>query len=198
MNNVSSQDESQRKKHGMTGKRKYTKRKETEDSPSTSKIKNKRPLGRPRKEKIPKELTEIEKDLLIIKNATPNSDESRPPSVDNKKNDSNTATQDTISNAESNEISKAVETNTIDAPKFNSISNEDKVLKTKLDPNTTEEVRTLNGIEPKLQKKIDSIPLKESIESKAIKRKATMDAVVMNSEPCVKRLKFDKRIEVGD
>lgn len=55
------QDESLLKKP----KRPYKKRK-IEESPST-KVKPKRPLGRPPK---PKELTEIEKDLLIIKNAT--------------------------------------------------------------------------------------------------------------------------------
>ncbi|CAH2984920.1 unnamed protein product [Chilo suppressalis] len=48
-------------------KRTYKKRKPTEESPSTSKNKPKRPVGRPAK---PRELTEIEKDLLIIKNAT--------------------------------------------------------------------------------------------------------------------------------
>ncbi|CAH0763426.1 unnamed protein product [Diatraea saccharalis] len=48
-------------------KRTYKKRKPTEESPSTSKNKPKRSVGRPAK---PRELTEIEKDLLIIKNAT--------------------------------------------------------------------------------------------------------------------------------
>ncbi|KAL0860813.1 hypothetical protein ABMA27_009357 [Loxostege sticticalis] len=57
------QEESQPKK-----KRAYKKRaKPVEESPSTSKNKPKRPVGRPAK---PRELTDIEKDLLIIKNAT--------------------------------------------------------------------------------------------------------------------------------
>ncbi|CAB3223016.1 unnamed protein product [Arctia plantaginis] len=60
------QEESQTKKNKMhPGKRTYKKRK-PEESPST-KNKPKRPIGRPPK---PKELTEIEKDLLIIRNAT--------------------------------------------------------------------------------------------------------------------------------
>uniref|UniRef100_A0A2A4J3Z0 Histone-lysine N-methyltransferase n=1 Tax=Heliothis virescens TaxID=7102 RepID=A0A2A4J3Z0_HELVI len=60
------QDESQSKKPKIPGKRTYKKRKTTEESPST-KNKPKRPIGRPPK---PRELTEIEKDLLIIRNAT--------------------------------------------------------------------------------------------------------------------------------
>ncbi|CAH1641585.1 unnamed protein product [Spodoptera littoralis] len=60
------QDESQSKKPKIPGKRTYKKRKPTEESPST-KNKPKRPIGRPPK---PRELTEIEKDLLIIRNAT--------------------------------------------------------------------------------------------------------------------------------
>ncbi|XP_053623529.1 histone-lysine N-methyltransferase NSD2-like [Plodia interpunctella] len=60
------QDESQPKKNKIAAKRTYKKRKNTEESPST-KCKPKRPVGRPAK---PKELTEIEKDLLIIKSAT--------------------------------------------------------------------------------------------------------------------------------
>lgn len=60
------QDESQSKKPKLPGKRTYKKRKPTEESPST-KNKPKRPIGRPPK---PRELTEIEKDLLIIRNAT--------------------------------------------------------------------------------------------------------------------------------
>lgn len=60
------QDESQSKKPKIAGKRTYKKRKTQEESPST-KNKPKRPIGRPPK---PKELTEIEKDLLIIRNAT--------------------------------------------------------------------------------------------------------------------------------
>ncbi|XP_072936008.1 uncharacterized protein [Epargyreus clarus] len=56
----------QPKKNKLAAKRTYKKRK-IEDSPSTSKIKPKSKLGRPPK---PKELSEIEKDLLIIKNAT--------------------------------------------------------------------------------------------------------------------------------
>lgn len=48
-------------------KRTYKKRKTIEDSPSTSRNKPKNRVGRPNK---PKELTEIEKDLLIIKSAT--------------------------------------------------------------------------------------------------------------------------------
>ncbi|XP_075986422.1 uncharacterized protein LOC142983442 [Anticarsia gemmatalis] len=59
------QDESQTKKNKLPGKRTYKKRK-PEESPST-KNKPKRPIGRPPK---PRELTEIEKDLLIIRNAT--------------------------------------------------------------------------------------------------------------------------------
>lgn len=51
-----------------TGKRTYNKkRKPAEESPSANKPK----VPKPRKERTkPKELTEIEKDLLIIKNAT--------------------------------------------------------------------------------------------------------------------------------
>ncbi|KAF9823981.1 hypothetical protein SFRURICE_020683 [Spodoptera frugiperda] len=60
------QDASQSKKPKLPGKRTYKKRKPTEESPST-KNKPKRPIGRPPK---PRELTEIEKDLLIIRNAT--------------------------------------------------------------------------------------------------------------------------------
>ncbi|KAJ8715497.1 hypothetical protein PYW07_009979 [Mythimna separata] len=60
------QDESQSKKPKIAGKRTYKKRKPTEESPST-KNQPKRPIGRPPK---PRELTEIEKDLLIIRNAT--------------------------------------------------------------------------------------------------------------------------------
>ncbi|CAH0597788.1 unnamed protein product [Chrysodeixis includens] len=60
------QEESQAKKQKIPGKRTYKKRKPTEESPST-KNKPKRPIGRPPK---PRELTEIEKDLLIIRNAT--------------------------------------------------------------------------------------------------------------------------------
>ncbi|KAL4714612.1 hypothetical protein ACJJTC_002177 [Scirpophaga incertulas] len=62
------QDDTQPKKIKVPGtKRPYKKRKNAEESPSTSKNKTKKPLGRPPK---PKELTEIEKDLLIIKRAT--------------------------------------------------------------------------------------------------------------------------------
>ncbi|XP_013185110.2 uncharacterized protein LOC106130742 [Amyelois transitella] len=60
------QDESQPKKGRVAAKRTCRKRKNMEESPST-KNKIKKPVGRPAK---PKELTEIEKDLLIIKSAT--------------------------------------------------------------------------------------------------------------------------------
>ncbi|KAF9409251.1 hypothetical protein HW555_011338 [Spodoptera exigua] len=60
------QEESHSKKPKLPGKRTYKKRKPAEESPST-KNKPKRPIGRPPK---PRELTEIEKDLLIIRNAT--------------------------------------------------------------------------------------------------------------------------------
>ncbi|CAH2097203.1 unnamed protein product [Euphydryas editha] len=60
------QDE-QPKKTKLPTKRTYKKRKTLEDSPSTSRNKPKNRVGRPNK---PRELTEIEKDLLIIKNAT--------------------------------------------------------------------------------------------------------------------------------
>lgn len=66
--NIPFQEETQPKKtkDKMPVKRTYKKRK-PEDSPSTIKPKPKRPVGRPAK---PRELTEIEKDLLIIKQAT--------------------------------------------------------------------------------------------------------------------------------
>ncbi|XP_050357377.1 uncharacterized protein LOC126778071 isoform X2 [Nymphalis io] len=57
----------QPKKSKITTKRTYKRRKQIEDSPSTSRTKPKNRVGRPNK---PRELTEIEKDLLIIKNAT--------------------------------------------------------------------------------------------------------------------------------
>nr|XP_026490227.1 uncharacterized protein LOC113396490 isoform X1 [Vanessa tameamea]XP_026490228.1 uncharacterized protein LOC113396490 isoform X1 [Vanessa tameamea] len=57
----------QPKKTKITTKRTYKKRKQIEDSPSTSRNKPRNRVGRPNK---PRELTEIEKDLLIIKNAT--------------------------------------------------------------------------------------------------------------------------------
>ncbi|XP_052752837.1 uncharacterized protein LOC113514497 [Galleria mellonella] len=59
------QNDTQQKKPKVAAKRAYNKRKK-EESPSV-KNKSKRPIGRPAK---PRELTEIEKDLLIIKNAT--------------------------------------------------------------------------------------------------------------------------------
>ncbi|KAJ0170937.1 hypothetical protein K1T71_013709 [Dendrolimus kikuchii] len=58
------QDESQTKKNKLQNKRTYKKHK-PDESPSTSKPQKR--LGRPRKNK---ELTELEKDLLIIKSAT--------------------------------------------------------------------------------------------------------------------------------
>lgn len=80
------QDESQPKKPKIAAKRTYKKRKNTEESPSM-KNKLKRPVGRPAK---PRELTEIEKDLLIIKNATngisSDSECSRLSSVDGDRN----------------------------------------------------------------------------------------------------------------
>lgn len=57
----------QPKKIKLPTKRTYKKRKTIEDSPSTSRNKQKNRVGRPNK---PRELTEIEKDLLIIKSAT--------------------------------------------------------------------------------------------------------------------------------
>lgn len=61
------QEESHPKKgkDKQASKRSYNKKKKTEESPSVSKNKAKR-LGRPPK---PKELTDLEKDLLIINNA---------------------------------------------------------------------------------------------------------------------------------
>lgn len=67
-----SQEEAQPKKGKLQTKRTYKKRKQTvEMSPSTSKTKTVKPRTTQRsKPKEEKELTEIEKDLLIIKNAT--------------------------------------------------------------------------------------------------------------------------------
>lgn len=142
------QDDSQKKKNGtLTAKRKYTKRKNIEESPSTSKNKLKKPLGRPPK---PKELTEIEKDLLIIKSATTvsSNESSRRQSVEVK--------QEPLKKVNSNSAEVVIILN----------GEPSAVLKKELD-NSTKDVITSNDMEPRKEEtsKLDTNPMEEVLNS---------------------------------
>lgn len=143
------QDDSQKKKNGtLTAKRKYTKRKNIEESPSTSKNKLKKPLGRPPK---PKELTEIEKDLLIIKSATTvsSNESSRRQSVEVKQ-----------------EPLKKVNSNSAEVVIILNGNEPSAVLKKELD-NSTKDVITSNDMEPRKEEtsKLDTNPMEEVLNS---------------------------------
>lgn len=164
------QDDSQKKKNGtLTAKRKYTKRKNIEESPSTSKNKLKKPLGRPPK---PKELTEIEKDLLIIKSATTvsSNESSRRQSVEEKqeplknKVNSNSAEEIIISkgNEPSAVLKKELDNSTKDVINSNDMESR-KEETSKLDTNPMEEVLNSNvkASSKELQKKLDFNTIEE-------------------------------------
>ncbi|KOB74289.1 Set domain protein [Operophtera brumata] len=155
-----------RTKNGaLTAKRKHTKRKNVEETPS-NKNKVKKPLGRPPK---PKELTEIEKDLLIINSATvSNSESSRPQSVEEKqlrplksKIVSNSTDEVIISNG--NKPNTILEKELDNSVKEVTVSKDTEPSKEKLDCKPLEEVSISNDTESNkaLQKKLDFNTIEE-------------------------------------